>query len=386
MQKYKFYFNKSNYIVFFIVFYKYFYLCNMLFVHKKYMREILFPLIGVFIILFSSCERGKPLSNEADILSVMILDEKGNLVAKSDNVISTDIVLITTNDVNLKKLKPIFQVSSGAKVYPDTKEYFDFTFPIEFIVVSEDKEWKQRYTISFSDLSWQFDFENWIPYGSIEAFNPKGWTSSNIATYTLNKMLSSNNKIEYAVYRTSDSYTGNYAVGITTREGGQLSIVPNIISGSLFNGEFNTDSLMSNPLKCPEFGIPFVYDGDNKPKMLKGYLKYTPGNIFINENGDVIPDKKDMFNFQAILFYGTKPLNVDNLNNDSRIIAKAYLEKSEQISEYTLFEVPFEYFQPIPLDKPLQLFISAASSKEGDYYRGAVGSTLIIDDIEIVFE
>ncbi len=350
------------------------------------MKKIFFSFLLGLSILFMSCESGRPLNKEADILSITIIDESGNLVAKSNNIVSTDIILTTTADVNLKRLKPIFEVSSGAKVYPDTKEFFDFTYPLEFIVVSEDKEWKQRYTISFSDLQWQFSFEDWVSYANVEAFNPKGWTSSNIATYTLNKMLTSSNKIEYAVYRTMDSHSGDYAVGITTRAGGQLSVVPHIISGSLFIGEFNTDYLMSSPLNCPEFGKPFVYNGDNKPTTLKGYLKYKPGNIFLNEDGDVVPNVTDKFNFQAILFYGKEPLHVANLNNDSRIIAKAYLESDENISNYKLFEVPFEYYQSIPLDKPLQLFISAASSKEGDFYRGAVGSTLMIDDVEIVFE
>lgn len=349
-------------------------------------RTHLYVILVSTLLIFASCEGGTPLNMEADILAFSVVDEINQTITEVENVNSNVIYVAVPENVNVSKLTLSFTLSPGAKITPNLEQLQDFTEPVEFVVTSADGNWTQKYTITISAIAWKFDFEEWTPHKEIKYFNPEGWASGNIGTYTLNKLLPKSKKIAYPTYRIEDAHSGSAAIALETRKGGQNFMVPSIISGSLFIGNFNTTHLMGDPLKCPEFGKKFSYNGVNKPLSVKAYIKYTPGDVYTDENKKVIPDKTDMCSIQAFLFYGDAPLHVSDLNDDPRIIAKAYFETDEVIDNYQLIEIPFEYLQKIPDNKPLQMSISAASSKEGDYYKGAVGSKLCLDDIELILE
>ncbi len=54
---------------------------------------------------------------------------------------------------------------------------------------------------------------------------------------------------------------------------------------------------------------------------------------------------------------------------------------------FTKFTIPFEYKNGAELDYDnydYKLTIMFASSKDGNEYKGSIGSTLIVDDVEII--
>ena len=68
--------------------------------------------------------------------------------------------------------------------------------------------------------------------------------------------------------------------------------------------------------------------------------------------------------------------------------AIARLTSSERVTEFREFNLPFYYFKDLDQDKLLnneyKLTIVFTSSKDGAYFEGAEGSTLIIDEVELI--
>ena len=349
-----------------------------------------FFFLSVSALLLASCERGEPLNKEADITSIALYggNDYSQLLVFADGDLNENINLFIPECGDVSDLKVVINVSEGATLTPPSNKSYDFTDGMVFNVLSEDKEWQRNYNVTIDSTSnLSFDFETWnvVTSGQTSFMEPEGWTSANKGVQILITTLG----IDYPTYRTEDAYSGNYALEMTSRFG-KLGggMIPPLISGSAFLGNFNTNYLMSDNLMCAEFGVPFNYNGVNKPKKLRAALKYKPGESFTDENGMPVDGKTDNFSFYAVIFYGDEPLTARNMNQTDRIIAKAVVDGTQSLDEYTVVEADFDYESYLgyfPEGKPIQISIVAGSSAEGDYYRGAVGSTLTVDDVEILF-
>lgn len=77
-----------------------------------------------------------------------------------------------------------------------------------------------------------------------------------------------------------------------------------------------------------------------------------------------------------------------DINDSDYRVAVARLEDGTDKAEWTAFNVPFEYLEGKAYDKEktYKLAIICSSSKEGDKFKGAVGSTLIVDELEVLGE
>mgnify|MGYP002996190355 CR=1 FL=1 len=60
--------------------------------------------------------------------------------------------------------------------------------------------------------------------------------------------------------------------------------------------------------------------------------------------------------------------------------------KEEDIKEYTPFNIEFEYLQEYDRNAKYKFAIVCSSSKDGDLFKGAGGSTLIVDEFEVICE
>ena len=58
----------------------------------------------------------------------------------------------------------------------------------------------------------------------------------------------------------------------------------------------------------------------------------------------------------------------------------------EDIKEYTPFNIEFEYLQEYDRTAKYKFAIICSSSKDGDLFKGAGGSTLIVDEFEVICE
>lgn len=336
--------------------------------------------------LFSSCIKDEPLNKEADIESFSLPD---SILVNS--VISNNKVTLIIKNTNFnKKLAPQITVTPGATITPASGDTVDFTNDVTYTVVSEDKQYTKVYTVSVtSSLSLKFDFEDWFMEGGLwkyPALTDDMWSSANqgIMTAKLGKVDL------YPTRSTTDCFSGKYAALLETQRGGTFLVagyVP-IFSGSLFRGDFKLN--MASPPQSALFGQIHPKES-GKPIKMTGYYKYTPGDTLINRQG-IVPDKTDEFSIYAVVYKVKKGneglseyLNGENILTSDKVISKAILEDRSPKAQFTKFELPFVYTEDMNYDLyNYKLAIVFASSKNGDFYEGAVGSTLIVDDVEVV--
>ncbi len=155
-------------------------------------------------------------------------------------------------------------------------------------------------------------------------------------------------------FKTEDAYAGQYAAKIVT----DIALLPPpndmLLTGTLATGWFDVYALPPTNLKM---GVPFTA----RPVRFKGYYKYF----------SVEHDSCDIW---AIL---TK-WNSVTLQRDT--IGDTYLTDTVIVSEYTLFNLPFQYYSE---DDPDSISVVFASSAAGDLFLGSVGSTLFVDEISL---
>lgn len=344
-------------------------------------------LLASLAAIFPSCQRETPQNMEADILTLTIMEDGRTIqVPSGDNVINYNLSTHIADSL-LRSLTPAITISENATITPAPGVPMDFSQPVTFTVLSQDGRWSRTYTVNvINNLLTNPDFEQWQGTGSGNNFyeTPVGWTSANSGVRIIHGMGVPN--LEFPTVKTDVAYSGNFAVSLNTRQGGQTSLVPRLIAGSIFLGTMSnvTLSTLANPLLLTKFGIPYT-ETSSRPDSLIGYLRYTPGPTYTDRDGNVIPDATDSCSFYAVLFEGSEPLDGTNSSSSERIVAIAQYNYETPISSttYTRIALPFVYRKEMPQNTTLQYSIIASSSAKGDLYQGAAGSQLLLDKVEI---
>lgn len=195
------------------------------------------------------------------------------------------------------------------------------------------------------------DFENWYQNFYNPSYPSKYywenmptniWANSNAATTIVDV---------FCCERTTDSHSGSYAAHLETK-----SVYGVPAAGNLFTGKFIANGFNSKALR----GVPFT----EKLKTMKGYYKYKS----VAYSGT--PDSCAIY---AILSHwdGTKRVE----------IARAEMYSAENVTTYKQFSIDFQYFSDATPDTIAVVF---ASSKNGEFYKGGIGSTLLVDDVELI--
>ncbi|PSL43393.1 putative glycosyl hydrolase or carbohydrate binding protein [Chitinophaga niastensis] len=340
-----------------------------------------------------SCIKDAPQNPEADIVSFTVNkdDLTGDVYIDQTNA---KIRLYLKEEAFQKGIVPTITVSAGGQVSPASGDSlkFDNNGIKKYVVTSNNGANKKTYTVEVINIgTWKFDFEKWdtLSYegADFHYLNPAGedghsvWASGNIGI----AITGVTEIADFPLHATANAYEGKYAAEIETRPGNALSGWMNIhiFPGSMFLGNFTTDSMMQNPLKCPQFGQPYR----GMPKSFTGYYKYQPGAKFQDRNENIIAGKTDACAIYAVLYNGTERLDATNILTSERIIATAILPDGSAKADWTHFDIPFKVTgTPVAPNAQVMMAIIASSSSEGDFYRGAIGSKLVLDNIEIVHE
>jgi len=355
------------------------------------LKELLFLMVALSA--FSSCIKDEgPLNKEADIVSFKFLE------VEADPYINQEFNTVTVEleNIDATRLIPVIEVSPGATVYPPSELYQNFTNPVKYTVTSEDGVWTKEYIVTVNlDIPPQpivyYDFEDWGLAGGLfkyPAINDALWSSANSGI-----AIAKVGDVEYYPTRaTTDAHDGQDAAMLETQKGGKYwgNLIP-IFSGSLFRGKFNIN--MQEFVKSAKFGQPHPYR-NGRPILFKGYYKYKPGPQFIDENDNIIPGKIDEFSIYTVLYKVSKGspgaeeyLDGTNVDISDKVIAKAEVKDKTAKESFTEFSVEFVYTEePDYHMYDYKLAVVFASSADGNSYRGAPGSTLIVDKVELHFE
>lgn len=298
---------------------------------------------------------------------------------------------------DLKALKPEFTISDKATVSPASGVVQDFSAnkAVTYTVVAENGA-TAIYTVSIagSQNVLKYSFEEWEPYGQTGAELPL--PREELATSSEGAALLVGYGKGVPVYKSEDKIAGDYAIRLVTMDLSEHAnaLIPAITSGSVFTGKFDMMAAFTDRLACTRFGIAY----DKKPLRFKGWYKYTPGEKFVDgsdyNNIKEVADKVDECAIQAVLYEAVDEagnevtLTGHDIGNSKYRVAVAVVADGTAKAEYTEFDLPFVYLENKTYDanKTYKMAIVCSSSKEGDLFKGAGGSTLFVDEIEVIGE
>ena len=234
-------------------------------------------------------------------------------------------------------------------------------------------------------------FEDWYKSGKIWMVGKEGanlfWDSGNHGSSTLNV-----NVTNYDESVLAPGSTGKRSIKMESQFVSLLGI-GKFAAGNVFVGQYidtdGTDGILG-------FGRKFV----SRPSKLKGYLRYDMKNVSRRSDNApaVAPAKGEPDNAHVYIAVG----DWDNETGiEPPIIIKTSVPKlfdptgpkviaygEEIIKESTDGMVPFE----IELNykdltrKAQYIVVVATASRYGDYFTGGEGSTLWLDDLELIYE
>ena len=166
-------------------------------------------------------------------------------------------------------------------------------------------------------------------------------------------------------------------------------------AGNIYTGKFQQVNLAEMGAEL-DWGIRF----DSRPLALKGYFRYEPAIVSqdISAGYEFMKDQPDICQVQIFLTDWTEPFRVKAYASSARFVdfTADYIlahgevlsnenttNKEGNINGYIPFVIPLEYRS---LKEPTYIVISAAASRYGDYFTGGRGSTLYLDELELVYD
>jgi len=383
---------------------------------KKIMHWLLATtLMGCYLAvpggLLASCIKDEPKNMECDILEAWV--EGDNLAQYFSQVtdmrlsdVASGVQQLTFTVKQLESLPPMpiyFKLTPGATISPASGSTQDFSKgPVVYTVTSEDGAWHRTYKVDFRSSklpSSTYDFEDfelsangkyyvWY-YKDNDGQKDYVWASGNEG-YMIAKPNAAAD--DYPTIPDENGVDG-HCIRLTTRSTGSWgkTFRKPIAAGNFFLGVFNSQYALTNTLKTTEMGIAYT----REPVKVTGYYKFTPGEVFTDKDFNELTDRVDVPNIYAVLYVNHDSegnevmLHGDDVLSSPYIVRKAQVASLPATSEWLPFEMTFEGATSVDAalldNRGYNLALVFSSSKTGDTFEGAVGSTLYIDKVEITF-
>lgn len=238
------------------------------------------------------------------------------------------------------------------------------------------------------------DFESWSEDDKIIVIGAsaasKFWDSGNTASAPLMDVNPTSGSTDY-------KHSGDYSVKLQSQYVG-LGILGAFAAGNMFVGEFiRTDG--TNGV------LGWGRQWDTRPSGLKGWVRYEPKTVDNDKNGDCPLIKKGDMD-KGIIYIAlldnsviegdsgkSYPVIVKTKKSDRRLFDKdganviAYGELIYDAATagdgMVEFEIPIIYHRTDI--KPSYIMCTASASIGGDYFVGGEGSTMYLDDLQLVY-
>lgn len=367
-------------------------------------------------IIATSCIKSEALDREADIEEFTIDDPKLLTTIIPNNKSQISLIMSDVKGYRNETIVPHIVVSKGATVEPASGTPVTLNNYQHFFTVTAEDGGKRTYLVVLEPLDQlSQDFEQW----DMEDAGSKGqyyipsnnlWVNANSGV----RLVWKKERGEYPTSLSTDvrpGSTGRYSAKLNTLEGNEnkdndLMDIP-VLSGNMYRGTFNPLIALSNPLETTNFGQPYP-DFLGKPLVFKAWYKYTRGTdgytTYDVVNGKKVRkkiDKIDKPDIYAILYKVPKGdegmktfLTALDIKTSDKIVATALMEDvvdektlDEQMGTWNELKIPFKYKEEIDYTKyDYKLTIVLASSTNGAHYEGAIGSVLLVDDVEVETE
>lgn len=287
---------------------------------------------------------------------------------------------------------------SGSQIYAKVSDLKAGT-RYEYRVYADDyisTEIESFATISYPQLP-NSGFEEWSgssPLLICANENAMFWDSGNHGSATMSKNVTEKDG--------SVKHSGTYSAKLKSQFVG-VGSMGKFAAGNIFVGKYlatdGTDGVLG-------WGRPWEFE----PKALKGYVKYTPGTVQEKVykkttapdeiKAEFSVDAKDKGIIYVALVDNSKASTYENTSwpviiktktselfdkNGSNVKAYGEIIFSEATPGDEMVEFTINLDEKHPDVKFTHIIIVASASKAGDYFLGGEGSTLWLDDIELVY-
>ncbi len=385
------------------------------------MRKSFFGILIFFSVLLFACSLDPLVSSENELKEFALEGQVGNAKINDNEIIVNLSGQAYLSDLSSLAATKIV-VSDYATVSPKVGEKQDFTKPVEYIVTAEDGT-INIYTVIV--LSHDFDPKQ-IPNSSFDAWHtghhgsftyPEiGANSYDLTWGTGNKgagfIINIDSKINFPsvqeiiveedrlVAKLETQNLGSLAAG--TLGGGK-----GVAAGSIFTGTF----VMANLVNAhPILGFPFT----EQPSSFRIEYKYFPAAQMYNGKLEKLKgsDALDMYvvlerregktikrlglgwyrSFEIQEEWKTIEVEIkyakgvapDGVEDYQRKVMKYGIDGDIKITDPSLLAEAT--WGDITIEKPTHIIAVFTSSYMGDYFIGAPGSTLYIDNFELLYK
>lgn len=392
----------------------------------------------------ASCISDEPMNTECDIEQVSLhLDVPTQMfyhdydTLKSVSSATDNIRYVMRSYVQVGQYPVTLRITDRAQAYLVADDgsvtlfrngtVLDFSHgrTVQFRVVSEDGAWSRNYQLAVvndvpSEGDMSFDFSEcqldakgkyyvWPVTDPAVAsvFYDAEWKNGNPG---FNLSRPSAKPLDYPTVPVANGGPdGGSCIKLETMDTGPFGkmVDMRIASGSMFNGSFDVDNALKNARKATLFGCPFRH----KPERLICWLKFEAGGTFQNKQGKPVEGVIDEPDAYAVVYRNQDEqghrvqLDGDDVLSSPYIVGKGRLahhlnaDGSDQLSneplhglngEWQRVELPVEYTSELDpellANNGYSLVIGFASSWQGAYFQGAVGTKLYVAGVQLVCE
>lgn len=358
------------------------------------MKKVIWFMYSI-LILTSSCvgEDYFGFSTYGNIKTISVSNQASNAKINNDSLQVT-IEIPAGVDLTTITLEQL-EVSSFASADKNVGDILNLETPQTIVIKAEDGSlynWEIKSFIATANPQLDnYDLNLWYKT-STDYFEPGAdasstiWGTGNPGTQILNKLATT----------PFDLGNDNLAAKMETLDNGKLAGtfgVP-ISAGSIFTGVFDSDKIdPSNPQAAIDFGTPF----SGRPLKVRFKYAYMPGSENKNKDGDLL-EYSDACDIYALL----------ELRSGGKVerLATAWFRSEDLQNELATKELVFtygelddsfpDYMKPIEhgyVSKdsasfvlPSHVTFVGSSSFDGASFAGAIGSLLLIDDVEFIYE
>ena len=377
-------------------------------------------LIGV---IFAGCSTEDHFGKLSDkeMLDFQLEEQIGSTKFKDDTIINVtvpeDVYLFDISNLSAISIK----VSDFATVSPKVGEKQDFSQPVAYTVTAEDGSTKIYYVVvqrggNVSEIQLpnsSFDFWHDAKYGDVDYIDigkdkdNKTWATGNQgAAFAIALDQNSEANLPSVPLITAP---GENAAELTTQYMGDLGAVfgKGIGAGNIFVGKFN----IANTFDAhPVFGSPYT----QTPIAFKVDYKYTPAEGLMNGGKETI-EGEDAMDMYLILekregenvkrlgvgWYRSGETQEEWKTQEVDIKYARNGQSPQGIEEHAKYvlkyghdgdtsagnpnKMPEATWGDIETERPTHILVVFTSSYLGDYFIGAPGSKLIVDNFELIY-
>lgn len=345
-------------------------------------------LLTIFLFLQSCIQEDKfGLSPFKDITAFELPGQAGGTTINSTDRI---IVVPMGEEADITQLAPSrITISNLAEVMPGVGEMQDFTETVTYVVTAEDgstADWLVNVISAAPNPQLpNSNFDQWYAVGN---YMQPGENADNTIWGTANRavaIVGSANTIP------EDLGGGDFAARMTTVA---APLIVRIAAATLFTGSF-TDGFPSatDPRSNIDFGAPF----SGRPEAFTIDYRYMPGDSYEDADGNPLQggDECDIY----VLLQKREGDQVERIGTgwfrDGTAVADwSNIEVEIKYGELTPSDPEFEYANVRaeenetwgnPNDIPTHIVVVFSSSALGDFFTGAIGSDLWVNNLELIY-